>query len=86
MMMKKLDDRYSAATTANRIAVMTTLLNTKYDGTPDMGEYLSEMEGHFSMVDTMDLSVENCIQVPILLVSVSSVDSLSSTVSAIKTQ
>ena len=57
-MMQKLTDRYAASTTANRIAVMTSLINTRYDGIKDMGEYLSEMERHFNKLSTIDSSVD----------------------------
>ena len=84
-MLKKLNDRYAASTTANRIAVLTTLIKTRYDSAKDMGEYLSEMESHFNRLTAMNSPVDEGMQVAILLVSVSATEALSGTVSAIKT-
>ena len=84
-MVQKLIERYAASTTANKIAVMTSLIHTRYDGVKDMGEYISEMESLFNKLAAMGSSVDSDMQVAILLVSLSSEESLSSTVSAIKT-
>ena len=84
-MIKKLTDRYAASTTANRIAILTTLMNTRHDIAKDIGEYLSEMESHFNRLTAMDSPVDEGMQVAILLVSVSGTEGLGGTVSAIKT-
>lgn len=84
-MIKKLNDRNAASTTANKMAVMTSLINTRYDGSKDMGEYLSEMEIRLNKLEEMGSLVEEGMQMAIILVSVSSFNSLNSTVSAIKT-
>ncbi len=41
-MWKKLHERYAASTTANKIAVLTNLMNKRYRSGKDMGEHLSK--------------------------------------------
>ena len=50
-----------------------------------MGEYVSEFESMFNKLAVMGFLIGNDMQVAILLVSVSSEESLSGTISAIKT-
>lgn len=84
-MMTKLVERYAASTTANKIAVLTNLIHTRYESGKDMGEYLSEMESLFNKLAAMGLPLASEMQVAVLLVSLTSEESLSGTVSAIKT-
>ena len=84
-MIIKLNERYAASTTASKIAVMTNLIHSRYDGSKDMGEYLSEMESLFNRLDAMGSPLGSDMQVAILLVSLSAEEWLSGTVSAIKT-
>lgn len=84
-MMEKLSERYAASTTANKIAVLTSLIHTRYDREKNMGEYLSEMESMFNKLAAMKLPIAPELQVAILLVSMTAEESLSGTVSAIKT-
>lgn len=52
-MVHKLINRYAANTTARNIAVMTSFIHTHFDGTKEMGEYLSEMESLFNKLGDM---------------------------------
>ena len=70
---------------ANRIAVIENLINRCYDGERDMGEYMSEFESMFNKLAVMGSPMGNDMQAAILLISVSSEESLSGTISAIKT-
>ena len=84
-MFTKLNKRYAASTTASKIAVMTSLINKRYEEGKDMGEYLSEMESLFNKLSVMKSPLDSDMQVAILLVSISSIDFLAGTISAIKT-
>ncbi len=84
-MWKKLHERYAASTTANKIAVLTNLMNKRYHSGKDMGEHLSEMESMMNRLAAMQAPVDSSMQVAILLVSVMAEESLQSTVAAIKT-
>ena len=84
-MWKKLHERYAASTTASKIAVLTSLIRMRYTAEQDMGEYLSQLESLFSRLDAIGSSIQTDMQVAILLVSLSSHESLSGTVAAIKT-
>lgn len=84
-MFAKLIERYSASTTANKISVMKNLINTRYDGTKEMGEYISEMESVFNKLAVMGSPMSDDMQVAFLLVSLSSEESLSGRLAAVKT-
>lgn len=84
-MIKKLKERYSASKTENKIAVITSVIHSRYNGSEDRGRYLSEMESRLHILATMGSPVEAEMQVAILLVCMSTVYCLSSTISSIKT-
>ncbi len=44
----KLRERYASNTTSNKIAVLTALMNTRYDARSEIGEHLSELESMFN--------------------------------------
>jgi len=81
----KLGDRFAAATTANKIAVLSAFMNKRYESGKDMGEYLADIETLFNKLAAMGMALVEPMQVAILLVSISSVDSFQGTVAAIKT-
>ena len=81
-MLKKGD---ALSTTANKVAVMTSLINKRYDHGKDMGEYLSEMVSLFTKLCVIKSSLDSEMRVAILLVSISSLDYLPGTISVIKT-
>lgn len=63
---------------------MKSLINTRYDDNKDMGEYISEMESKFNKLVAMGSLIDSDMQAAILFVSLSSEESFSATVFAIK--
>lgn len=84
-MWKKLIERYASSATSNKISVMTSLMNSRYDGKNEIAEHISQMESMFNRLRAMGSSVEENMKVAILLVSVGGQTDLKSTISAIKT-
>lgn len=84
-MWSKLHERYAATTTANKISVLTNLMNMRYIPGKDMGEYLCEFETLFNRLECMGSPQSDDMQVAILLVSIMHEDTLSGTIAAIKT-
>lgn len=84
-MWKKLNARYEAASTANKINLLTSLINIRYQSAKDMGDFISELETHFNKLACMGLPIVEEMQVAILLVSVMHEESMKSTVAALKT-
>lgn len=84
-MWDKLRARYEAATTANKINLLTALVNTRYESGKDLGDYFAELETYFNRLAGMGLPVAEEMQVAILLVSVMHEETLKGTVAALKT-
>ena len=72
-----------ASTTGNKISVMISFINERYEERKDMGEYLSEMEILFNKLSVMRSPLDSDIQVATLLVSILSVDNLAGAISFI---
>lgn len=84
-MVQNLKELCDTSKTANRIAVMESLIHKQYDGNKNRIEYLSDMESMFNKPAAMASSIGTDMQVAILLVLPSSEENLSGTVSEIKT-
>lgn len=48
----KLQDRYATCTTANKIGVMSTLMNTCHEEASDMGGYVAKLETLFTRLNS----------------------------------
>ena len=75
-MTTKLKKRYAESTIANKIVMMISLRNKRYEEGKDMGQYISEIESLFDKLSVMRSPLDSKMQVAILLVSISSVDNL----------
>ena len=82
-MIYKLNERYASTNMANRGAVMTNLTNFRYDGERDMAEYVSEFESMLNKLAVTRILISNDMQMAILLVSLSSEESLPGTISKV---
>ncbi len=60
----KLRDRYASNTTSNKIAVLTSLMNKRYDRRSDIGEHLSELESMFNRLSGMGSPVMKVCKLP----------------------
>ena len=84
-MWSKLHERYAGSTTASKIGVLTTLMNTRYESGEDIRDYIAKFETMFNRLEIMGSHIDEAMQVAILLVSLLNDETLSSTVAAIKT-
>lgn len=73
-MCTKLGDRFAAATTANKIAVLSTLMNKRYEAGKDMGEHLADIKILFNGIAAMGMVIAETMQVSILLASAGTVE------------
>lgn len=76
--------RYEASSTANRINLLTSLINTRFQARKDLFDYIAELESNFNRLAIMIMPVAEKMQVAILLVSLMNEESLKSTVAELK--
>lgn len=76
---------YEAASSANKIKLLTSLIITQYQARKDLADYIAELETYFHRLAIMGLPMAKEIQIAILLVSVMNEELFKRTVVALKT-
>lgn len=84
-MWDKLDSRYKSASNVKEVNLLTTLIDTRYQASVDLSDYIVELETYFNRQDIMGVPVSEEKQVAILLVSETHEESLEITGVALKT-
>ncbi len=78
-------EKYASKKVANKILVLTTLINLKGYKTSNMRDYVSAMESSVNRLASMGMRMSEPMQIAILLMSLSDLPGYSSTVSSLKT-
>lgn len=84
-MWKKLHGRYVSNMNSNKIFLLTSLINMKYQVRKYMGEHDSECEGIINQLNVMGAKLDDSLQMTFLLLSLVNPSEVKSVVTAIKT-